>query len=327
MKIPPNFKFSKKIWNFLSEIEKQSEILNPQKEISETKWQKLVSENLLQSSLFSAKIEGNPLELKDISHLSTKKREHLEIRNLIRAIKYIKKNIKKNQKITLKFINRLHAIVMAKIDENAGRVRTKQNAIFSKEGFVVYMPPPPEEAQKLLKRLVKYINSEKLKDFPLIKAILVHFSFEKIHPFIDGNGRVGRLLIYAVLKIYGSDILKAISFEKKLNEEKEDYYSCLDKKDATSFVEMMLFAITKSFDESIKKINGQINMTNGDLLPRREEILNIIKDHKIVSLDFLKRRFQKISERTLRNDLEHLAKRKLIFKLGKTRGAMYKISL
>lgn len=324
MKIPPNFRLSKIVWNYLSEIERKHGIFNRGHQISEKKWQRLISENLLKSSLFSAKVEGNPLELKDISRLSIKKREHLEVRNIIRALKYIKKNIHKKQKVTVKFIARLHRITMYKLDEDAGRIRKKQNAIFNNEGFVVYMPPPPEEGALLLKRLIKYINSEKHDKTPLVKAFLVHFAFEKIHPFIDGNGRVGRLLIYAVLKILGDETLSGVSFEEELNEEKESYYACLDRQDASTFLEFMLKTISSSFDNVLEKIASVSSITE-ELLPRRQEIWQIIQDHKIVSVDFLKRRFQDISERTLRNDLADLAERKLVVKLGKTRGAAYRI--
>jgi Fic family protein len=324
MRIPSNFRSSKIVWNYLSEIEKKCRILKRGNEVSEKEWQRLISENLLRSSLFSAKVEGNSLEMKDISRLSIKNVEHLEVRNIIRALKYINKNVHPSQKITIKFITRLHSITLNKIDENAGKIRKKQNAIFNKEGFVVYMPPTPDEVLPLIKRLVKYINSKKQNNMPLVKAILVHFVFEKIHPFIDGNGRVGRLLIYAILKISDSRLLRAISFEEKLNEEKAGYYDCLDRQDATSFVEFMLKIINDSFDDSVEKIVVSSKKETLDLLPRREEILRIINDHKIISLDFLSRRFQEISERTLRHDLEDLVKRKLIIKLGKTRGVMYK---
>lgn len=325
MKIPPPFLCNKTVWNFLSVIEKKHGILSHGRVLPEKVWQKLFSENLLKSSLFSAKVEGNSLELKDISRLSIKKREHLEIRNLIRAAKYIKKNIHKNQKISIKFICRLHKIVLDKVDFEAGHLRNKQNAIFNAEGFVVYMPPPPEESHVLLVRLIKYINSNKHNDIPLVKSILIHFIFEKIHPFIDGNGRVGRLLIYVMLALRDSEILRAIVFEEKLNEEKASYYSCLDKNDATSFVEFMLETISDSFDDSMEKIISA-SRTSGELLPRRAEIFQIVKDHKLVSLDFIKRRFQNIPERSLRNDMEDLLKRGLISKLGKTKGVMYKIS-
>lgn len=308
----------------MSEAERKCRILS-QNKIPEAKWQRLISENLLRSSLFSAKVEGNTLNLKDITRLSTKKREHLEIRNLMRAIKYISKNIRTGQKITPKFICRLHKIALDKIERDAGFLRKKQNAIFNKEGFVVYMPPPPEEAKKNLQKLIKYINSKKHTEYPLAKAIIAHFVFEKIHPFIDGNGRVGRLLIYAVLKIIGTEELRAISFEEKLNEERENYYYFLEsEKNASSFVEFMLDVINQSFSFAIAKIQKNAEGENV-LLPRRGEILEIIRDHKFVSADFLKRRFQEIPARTLRSDLEDLMGRNLIIKLGKTRGAVYKI--
>lgn len=328
MRIPPKFTITKNIWILLNSIEEKTRILDKTR-LPEIKWQRLVSENLLKSSLFSAKVEGNPLELKDTSHLSTKKREHLEVRNLIRALKYISKNIHFNQKITERFICRLHAIAMGKIDEEAGLLRTKQNAIYNQYGFVVYMPPPPDEAKLLLAKLINFIQSPKYNAFPLVKAMIVHYVFEKIHPFIDGNGRVGRLLIYAILKICGSDKLKTISFEEKLNEEKEDYYYYLSKEnEVCGFVEFMLNIINESLGDAMSKLLSYSNSEGAQtLLPRREEILNIIKEHKYLSVDFLHRRFQNVSDRTIRNDLKDLIERGLVVKGGETKGAVYKLKI
>ncbi len=323
MRIPPEFKFTEKILNYISLIDEKIGILK-NKKIPQKSLENLKIESLLKSSLFSAKIEGNKLSLKDVIHLSTKKREHLEVRNIIRALKYISLNIKKNQNITLKFIKRLHAISMNKLIDDIGFFRNKQNAIFNKEGFVVYMPPSPEEAMITLKRLIKYINSEKHIDFPMVKAAITHYIFEKIHPFIDGNGRVGRLIIYAIFRILNYPILDIVSFEEKLNEKKEDYYYFLeDEKNLHEFIEFMLEIFDESIDSVIEKIEKKSPTGSSNLLPRREEILQIVKDHKIVSLDFLSRRFQEIPERTLRNDLEDLVSRDLIIKLGKTRGVVY----
>lgn len=326
MRIPPELKFTEKILNSISSIDEKIEILK-NKKIPRKSLEKLKIESLLKSSLFSARIEGNKLSLKEANHLSTKKREHLEVRNIIRALKYINQNIKINQKITFKFIKRIHKISMDKLMDDAGFFRTKQNAIFTKEGFVVYMPPPPEEAMMILKRLIQYINSDKHVASPAVKATIIHFVFEKIHPFIDGNGRVGRLLIYTIFRILNYPILNIVSFEEQLNKEKEDYYYYLeDEKNVQGFIEFMLEIFDESINKVVLKIEGKSKFDDSDLLPRREEIWQIIKDHKSVSLDFIKRRFQEIPERSLRNDLEDLLKRKLIIKLGKTKGAMYKIN-
>lgn len=328
MQVPPGFKITEKILILSSSIDAQCARLKNQR-ISKYLFDKLVHESLLKSSLFSAKIEGNRLEYGEVTHLSTKQKEHIEVRNLIRALKYIKNRVKPGQQITLKFIARLHAIAMSKLVSDIGAFRSQQNAIFNPEGFVIYMPPPPEEAKSQLKKTLKYLNSEKHNKIPLIKACLAHLIFEKIHPFIDGNGRVGRLMIYAMLRVLKTDFPEIVSFEEKLSENKEDYYYHLEnsftvKFGTTEYLEFMLAIFDESLADLIDRVSKDSNV-NQNLLPRREEILDIIHDHKIVTVDFLKRRFQNLTERTLRNDLADLIKRNLIKKIGETRGAVYRI--
>ncbi len=88
----------------------------------------------------------------------------------------------------------------------------------------------------------------------------------------------------------------------------------------------MLTAFISQLEEMKKIVFEEMNKKELSLLPpRQDEILNIIRDHNIVSFDFIKRRFLKVPERTLRYDLKKLVEKKYIIKIGKTRGSFYKI--
>jgi Fic family protein len=176
-----------------------------------------------------------------------------------------------------------------------------------------------------LNDLLIYINSE--KNFPLVAAFIAHLIFEKIHPFLDGNGRVGRLLVSAILKSKGWDFTFTVPFEEYLDEHKDEYYFHLDNglKNTNEYLEFML----EAFSKQIEKIKAQIKTEiarelHPFLPPRQEEILNIIKDQVIVSFDMIRRRFIQVPERTLRYDLKKLLDRKLIEKSGETRGRYYR---
>lgn len=325
MDVPPTYSVSSKMLSLITQIEAERlhfSVLNLPKELKEN----IQRMSLLKSSLFSARIEGNPLRISDFEFgVEAEEEKKKEIFNILEGISFIDKNTESGVSINL--ILRLHALVLKNIAPDAGSFRKEISAIFNQAGVAVYMPPPPSGILKLLDELLIYINSDKEK-FPLIIAFVAHLMFEKIHPFLDGNGRVGRLLISAILKSKGWGFTFAVPFEEYLDEHKDDYYYYLDigLKNTNDYLEFML----EAFYKQIKKIKDYISEElskekNPFLPPRQEEILNIIKDQVVASFDMIRRRFIQVPERTLRYDLKKLLDRKLIEKSGETRGRYYRI--
>lgn len=288
--------------------------------------EKIQRVSLLKSSLFSARIEGNPLTLEEI-HYSSDYQKKLEVENILKAIKFIDKKHMDLKKATEETLLGLHKIVLDNIGPSPGKFRKEMGAIFNQAGIAVYVPPAPTQIPSLLDRLLDYIIDEKEK-FPLITAFFAHLIFEKIHPFMDGNGRVGRLLIFVVLKSKGYHFGLTIPFEEYLDEHKDDYYHYLDigLRDVESYLLFMLKAFYEQSEKIKESLTNEMNKKETFFLPpRQEEIFNIIKDHVVISFDFIKRRFLKIPERTLRYDLKKIADLGLIIKIGRTRGCVYKI--
>lgn len=279
--------------------------------------------SLLKSSLFSARIEGNPLTIETIS-TSPDEQKKKEIFNIEKGTTFIKNQVKHNDKISLKLTLQMHHYVMKDIRSDGGQFRREMSAVFNQAGVAIYVPPSPLHIKELLKSLLHYING-KTEKFPLIKAFISHLVFEKIHPFIDGNGRVGRLLIYAIFKSSDYDFGFFIPFEEYLDKHKSDYYNHLDigMKQTNTYLMFMLNAFLEQLEEMKKLIESEIKKKIM-LPPRQEEIYNIIKDHPLISFDFIRRRFLKVPERTLRYDLKKLVDQNLIVKIGKTRGSYYK---
>ena len=103
---------------------------------------------------------------------------------------------------------------------------------------------------------LEYYNSESLNEHPFIKAALLHYAFEFIHPFCDGNGRAGRLLMINFLLGLGYDKLKAVSFSKTIAKKLHRYYGAFEDSenvytDCTIFIEYMLSVFRDSIDEEI----------------------------------------------------------------------------
>lgn len=324
MQIPPQFKITSEIIDLLAKIDAHRILLSSQK-IPERLKEKIQRVSLLHSSLFSARIEGNPLTLEDVEHAQDQKKK-TEVMNIIQAASFIDKKINKGDKISPEVILKLHEQVMKDIGDG-GFFRREPSAIFNSAGVAIYMTPLPSEITKLLDQILDYANSSK-ENFPLIVSLITHLIIEKIHPFIDGNGRVGRLLIFAVLKAKGYDFGLTVPFEKYLDEHKQEYYYHLDNglKKTEDYLKFMLSAIYEESKNLLSQIEKEKSKEEDLYLlpPRQEEIVRIIRDHVFVSFDFLQRRFIKVPGRTLRYDLKKLQEKGLIVKSGRTRGSLYK---
>lgn len=321
MKIPPDYSITPRMLELISSIEALKLLfssLNIPPEINS----RIQRVSLLKSSLFSARIEGNPLEL--INFESGEDKKKLEVFNIMDAIKLVETS--KFNKISKKLVLKLHEYILKNISPDAGHFREEPSAIFNSAGIAVYVSPSPSMIPKLLDNLLDYVNSDSEK-FPLITAFIAHLVFEKIHPFLDGNGRVGRFFIATVLKVKGWGFSFTVPFEEYLDEHKVEYYYHLDKglQHTNEYLTFMLEAYLYQLEKTREQVEEEVIKKEEVFLPpRQEEIMNIIKDHSVVSFDSIKRRFQKVPGRTLRYDLKKLVDRGLIEKTGETRGRYYR---
>lgn len=324
MPIPPRYSLTPEVLSIIAKIDANRFLVASHK-ISVTQKNKIQHLSILKSSLFSARIEGNPLTIAEVENTGRQK-EKKEVFNILEAIKFIEKNVKPDAKIEKELILVLHKIVMKDLGA-AGHFRQETGAIYNSAGVAVYISPLPSKIPGLLENLLRYINSDREK-FPLVLAFIAHLIFEKIHPFLDGNGRVGRLLVFAILKARGYDFGLHIPFEEYLDAHKDDYYYFLGVgfKNTNDYLYFMLNAFWEE-TEKIKKEIEQQEEAGKDLLlpPRQEEIYHIIADHPLIPFDSIHRRFASVPARTIRYDLKKLADRGLIQKIGRTKGVFYKV--
>jgi Fic family protein len=326
MKIPPYFTITPEMVELLSRIDAYRLFFSshPSPQILKEKIRRV---SVLKSSLFSARIEGNPLRL-DTLETTDEVNQKKEVFNILSAITFIDTTIKPSQNVTKQLLKHIHSHVLQSISPDAGKIRTEISAIFNQAGVAVYMPPPPLQISPFLDSLLKYINSDEEK-FPLITAIIAHLIFEKIHPFLDGNGRVGRLLMYAVMKVKSYDMGFYIPFEEYLDSHKDEYYFHLDQgvQNTEGYIMFMLHAFLEQIGDTKRLLEMEMQKKETLLLPpRQEEIYNLIQDHSTLSFDSIRRRFLKVPERTLRYDLKKLQDEGYVIKIGKTKGSWYKIN-
>lgn len=162
-----------------------------------------ISMYIRKESLLSSQIEGTQATLDDILDPAAEKNSNLniaEVLNYIRAVHYAVKRLN-GIPLCCRLLRETHEILLRGgrgSHKEPGEFRRSQNWLGPAGSTIktaAYIPPAPEEMTAALGELEKFINSNEPEMDPLIKAGLIHYQFETIHPFLDGNGRIGRLLI------------------------------------------------------------------------------------------------------------------------------------
>lgn len=216
-----------------------------------------VSMYVRKEALLSSQIEGTQCTLEDILNPLIEEntnRDVSDVVNYIRATEFALERLK-----TLPLCNRLiketHAVLLESVrgqEKNPGEFRYSQNWIGGQGSTLKnarYIPPNPEDMLTAMSDLEKYINSDDTLD-PLIQAALIHYQFETTHPFLDGNGRVGRLLI--TLFLMEKDILSTpalyISYYLKMNRIK--YYDRMTQVRRTGDYEQWISFFLQAFADS-----------------------------------------------------------------------------
>lgn len=268
--------------------------------------------SLLRSAVFSARVEG----FSDTVNFPKK-----ESQSLLSAYHYLYSK-KSPQKLTLGFIRKLHRLVLKK-NSTAGNWRSQPWAIFNQSGSVIYLAPPAQGVPQLMDEYIDYLSD--LHEHPSVIAAIAQFVFEKIHPFADGNGRVGRLISSFLLEKNGYGFRGLAPFEEYIEGHRSLYYVHLEpSSDCTDFIEFFLIALVDQLKKDIT-ILGQrpSELPEDSLMPRRREILEIIRDHPHSTFDFIHRRFAAVNAKTLHYDLAQMMKKGFIRKLGATKGVSY----
>ena len=162
----------------------------------------------LLESVGSARIEGNRTTISEYIESKIEQKENstdtfMEIANVERAMEYIEQSIKTRTPISNHFVRELHQLTVTDLknegDKSPGAYRTWQVNISQSK----HTPPEPHMVQSYMDELVDFINDDNEEKFDLIKVAIAHHRFAWIHPFGNGNGRVVRLLTYALLIKYG----------------------------------------------------------------------------------------------------------------------------
>ena len=280
----------------------------------------LRKENRIKTIHSSLEIEGNTLSIEQITAIIENKqvigpqKDILEVKNAIAVYDHLDK-LDPN---SFESFCEAHKILMNGIIESAGKLRNKSVGIVKGEN-VAHIAPQCEMLKPLMNNLFNYVKNG--DDLILIKSCVFHYEMEFIHPFIDGNGRMGRLWQTLILKdTY--PIFEFLPIEILIKERQEKYYEALSKSDntgeSTLFIEFMLEIIFESLNEILNIQN--VNLLNID---RINLFKSIIKLNFFTRKDYLKN-FREISTATASRDLQFAAENGLIVKIGDKNKTRYK---
>lgn len=203
--LPPNWEFPASLWPLLADTRHQMGLLeglgrtipNPTILLRPLLRREAIQSSALEGTFASAEqlllFELDPTAPKSADDPIN---EHLEVDNYRRALQH---GIDSPLPICWRLVRELHEILLSNVcgrDRAPGQFRRIQVGI----GGARFIPPPPSKIDEPLAKLERYINASESEYDPLIDCFLVHYQFEAIHPFIDGNGRAGRLLLALMIQ-------------------------------------------------------------------------------------------------------------------------------
>ena len=305
----------------------------------------------MQEAIQSTRIEGTRVTLDDMLEYGvdeSNKNNDIQVINYSNALRLGRfiKGYQFLQDLLKKCTNIISGDVRGN-SRNPGEFRTIQNFI-GPEGCTIqtasYIPPEPQLVPNYMSNLEKYINEPTDNLNNLVRIAIIHAQFETIHPFLDGNGRIGRILI--PLLLYDKELVSAPNFfiSESLERDKYKYYKLLndlrvDPEKATeevladkwnTWIKFFVNAITVQANKNINLINSIDNLYN-EVLDKSRELISNNKLIDIINVMFEKPVFNKknilekvsIPSSTLGNYLNKLEEAQIIYSDGKIRNKRY----
>ena len=222
----------------------------------------------------SSRIEGTRTtveeDLLDVADINPEKRDDWEeVQNYVKATNYGVERIKEGFPVCTRLIREIHEILMQGVrgeHKTPGEFRTSQNWIGgSMPSTAVYVPPPHTEIAEYLTDFEKFINDEEIDTPDLIKIAILHYQFESIHPFLDGNGRIGRLLIPLYIQSKGMLEKPCLYVSDYIERNKDTYYDMRTRvrthNDMIGWIKFFLEAVIETSKTAKDKFRKVVELT------------------------------------------------------------------
>lgn len=257
----------------------------------------------LKEALMSSQIEGIAVTLEELLDPQREESTNPDVRavvNYVAATEFALQALK-HEPLSNRLFKDTHAVLMRGSTRSLGEFRAKQNWIGWRGSSLrnaLYVPPAPDDLLCDMDALERYIHGDVVDDLDvLLRAALIHYQFETIHPFLDGNGRIGRLLITLFLheqKVLSKPVLYVSSF---LKSNRSEYYSHLmEVRTAGNFekwVQFFLQALIEAAEDAIATIkelvalrqqNQALIAQSGRAAARTQMVFEYLERHPIIEI-------------------------------------------
>ena len=328
------FNITEKILHQIAEISEQVGSLNSRIE-NDLPSPMLRKKNQIRTIHSSLAIEKNTLSLKQVTDIIDGKHvlgapdEIQEVKNAIEAYRLMPQLDAFKEKDMLK----THGLMMSQLVRNAGHYRQEGVGVFDGNGNCLHMAPPPDRVPELMGDLFHWVKT--CKTHPLVYSCVFHYEFEFIHPFIDGNGRMGRYWQTMLLSRW-KGIFSWIPVETIVKEHQQEYYGVIAKCDAagesTLFIEFMLQCLLEAMEnysepeeEENTELHDKLHDKFPELSAKAIEVLEVLNAHRGLNAAEIGQQLN-LSERQVKTYINKLKQVGLLVRVGSNKTGYWKVN-
>ena len=260
-------------------------------------------------ALLSSQIEGTQCTFDDLLSPSQTQLHHKDVADVVNYVRAVARGVELLKKMPLctRLLRQVHAVLLDGVrgtEKNPGELRSSQNWI-GPSGCTIatasFVPPNIEDLSNTLQYLERFINEPQVEMDPIVRAALVHYQFETAHPFLDGNGRLGRLLITLMLindgVLHSCLFYPSFQFKKNRSEYYRQLTSVRERGTYEEWIEFFCNSLLESAKDSVGSLKNLVDLHNrstatitenlGRTAANGQRLLGILEEHPIVDTAFI----------------------------------------
>lgn len=260
-------------------------------------------------ALLSSQIEGTQCTFDDLLSPSQTQLHHKDVADVVNYVRAVDRGVELLKKMPLctRLLRQVHAVLLDGVrgtEKNPGELRSSQNWI-GPSGCTIatasFVPPNIEDLSNTLQDLERFINEPQVEMDPIVRAALVHYQFETAHPFPDGNGRLGRLLITLMLindgVLHSCLFYPSFQFKKNRSEYYRQLTSVRERGTYEEWIEFFCNSLLESAEDSVGSLKNLVDLHNrstatitenlGRTAANGQRLLGILEEHPIVDTAFI----------------------------------------
>lgn len=260
-------------------------------------------------ALLSSQIEGTQCTFDDLLSPSQTQLHHKDVADVVNYVRAVDRGVELLKKMPLctRLLRQVHAVLLDGVrgtEKNPGELRSSQNWI-GPSGCTIatasFVPPNIEDLSNTLQDLERFINEPQVEMDPIVRAALVHYQFETAHPFLDRNGRLGRLLITLMLindgVLHSCLFYPSFQFKKNRSEYYRQLTSVRERGTYEEWIEFFCTSLLESAKDSLGSLKNLVDLHNrstatmtenlGRTAANGQRLLGILEEHPIVDTAFI----------------------------------------